>query len=221
MIGMLREAGYRGPPLGTLPCFALREPSSPGGHKCSESIRIAYFGRLASNKGVDLAIHAFADARLGDAATFDIHGDGVERDRLQAVIDSVGVASSVTLKGNYPDGEMRAQLMSSYDALVVPSQRLEGLPLVLLEAMSCGTPVLTTRVGAIPDCCEGNPDFILVDPDRASLSGGLSQLVAGLRAGAFDRERLRAFYVARFSRAAMADQWRLFLSSPRTFFDKA
>jgi glycosyltransferase involved in cell wall biosynthesis len=219
MMGMLRHQRFEGCVLGWLPCFSRppiagyrRQPSARG------DIRLAYFGRLTVNKGIDVFIGAFAEAHLHVPVTFDIYGDGPERDKLETLARSVRCEAKIDFKGFYPDGEHGAALMCDYDALVVPSQYSEGLPLVLLEAMSYGIPILTTKVGAIPDCCEDNPDFVLVDPDHASLSRGIERLVDGLRSGAFNPERLQEHYRERFSREAMGARWRQFVSAPRSFF---
>lgn len=219
MIRMLTRQGFNSAPLTSLPCLPLPRIPNYERQPHPGHARIAYFGRLAANKGVDVFLEALSDIDAEQPFSVDIHGDGNQRDKLAALAKSVRAPITVAFKGAYPRGEERVQLMCGYDALVVPSQWKEGLPLVLLEAMSYGIPVLTTNVAAISDCCDGNPDFLMVNPDRAALKGGIEMLLQGLRAGSFDTKRLQQYYETHFSYAVMTQRWREFLASPRAFFE--
>jgi glycosyltransferase involved in cell wall biosynthesis len=108
--------------------------------------------------------------------------------------------------------------MASYDALALTTLGNEGLPLVLLEAMSYGLPLLTTAVAAIPDCCSENADAIMVSPDLDGVRYGLRELARRLECGQFSPERQQRFYEATFSYTAMSRQWLECLSNPVKFF---
>jgi len=103
-------------------------------------------GNLFELKGHDLVIRALE--QLTDAALIVI-GDGPERGRLQSLARETGVAPRVRFMGAIPQVEL-PRYYSAADALVLASSR-EGWPNVLLEAMACGTPVVATRVGGIPE----------------------------------------------------------------------
>jgi glycosyltransferase involved in cell wall biosynthesis len=204
-----------------LPCF----PESPekGILKAKSrgsqgDIRLAYFGRLAGNKGLDMLLTGMADYRTSNNITLDLWGDGPERESLQRQASELGILSIVCFKGAYPTGAEGALLIASYDAMVLCSTGMEGLPLILLEAMAYGVPFLATNVGAIADCCTNNPDTILVNPDQESISKGLSQLLEKLRLGDFDAQRHKSYYDKRFSHQVMADRWRKFYKNPNQFF---
>lgn len=103
-------------------------------------------GNLVENKGQHIAIQALLD--LPDFRLV-IAGEGPERSALQTLAQKLGVSSRVLFIGRI---EQRA-LSSCYcaaDILVLPSSR-EGWPNVLLESMACGTPVVATNVGGIPE----------------------------------------------------------------------
>ena len=74
-------------------------------------------------------------------------GDGPERPRLERRINELGLQHCVRLVGSRPRAEL-VGWFSAADALLFPTHRAEGLPLVVLEALACGLPVLTTPQGA-------------------------------------------------------------------------
>ena len=165
-------------------------------------------------------LQAFHKVREALDAALDIHGDGAERSNIADEIARLELTERVRLCGRYPAGEGYARLMCGYDALILPSIHSEGLPLVLLEAMSYGLPFLSTRIGAIEDASVGNPDAFIVEPQPASLASGLLSLGVRLREGACDPARQRRYYKEHFSPDVMAARWREMLTGPREFFMK-
>lgn len=83
-----------------------------------------------------------------------IGGHGYLLDRLQGAATALGIADRIRFEGYIPD----ERLMNYYQAADVfglPTASLEGFGLIILEAMACGTPVIGTPVGAIPELLEG------------------------------------------------------------------
>ena len=204
-----------------LPCFPeppiegiLRKDYEPS----SGVIRLAYFGRLAGNKGLQLLLRALAAPIVPSKVMLYIWGIGTEEGKLKELTAELGLLDRVKFLGAYPGSEEGADLMASYDALVLCSTGAEGLPLILLEAMAYGLPFLSTNVGAIKDCCENNPDTILVQPTLEDITIGLSTLVHRIETGDFDAQRLRLFYENHFSYQVMALRWRTCFQNPINFF---
>lgn len=103
-------------------------------------------GNLVENKGHHIAIEGIAQL---PAFRLVIVGDGPERLALQTMAQTRNVASRVQFLGRV-DQDQLAKCYGAADILVLPSSR-EGWPNVLLEAMACGTPVVATQVGGIPE----------------------------------------------------------------------
>ncbi|MEQ1850959.1 MAG: glycosyltransferase family 4 protein [Chthoniobacteraceae bacterium] len=208
-------------PVGCLPCFA---EVLPGAHLArlpapGDALRFAYFGRLAENKGLCELVRAIAKVRDQINATLDIHGEGAERASIEAAIRQAGMEDSIRVCGTYPGGAAYPEMLSSYHALLLPSMWGEGLPLILLEAMSVGLPFLGTRIGAIPDAAVDNPDAMIVEPDEAGMAEGLVRMASALREGRISNARARSLYERKFSMPGMAAEWRKMLADPRGYFE--
>lgn len=176
-------------------------PAGPDPQRSGGAVRsLLAVGRLESQKGFDVLIDALAILReSGHGLRLEIAGEGSERARLQARIERAGLADDVRLLGQRDDVP---DLMRSADLFVHPA-RWEGFGLVLLEAMSAALPIVTTRVGAIPEVI--GADGLLVAPDDArALADAVASLVTdpdrAAALGAAGRERL----CRRFSPAEMA-----------------
>jgi teichuronic acid biosynthesis glycosyltransferase TuaC len=103
-------------------------------------------GNLIELKGVNIAVEALA--RVPDT-TLLIAGDGPEAQKLRGLVERLGLAARVRFLGAIPQAEL-CSYYNAADALVLASSR-EGMPNVVLEAMACGTPVIATSVGGIPE----------------------------------------------------------------------
>lgn len=111
----------------------------------SDRLNIVTVARLGKEKGVERAVQAIA--RLGsdrERLHYYIIGDGIERPRIEAIIEKEGLQEQVTLCGQMQDpyGYMQAA-----DLLLIPS-RSEAAPLVIGEAACLGTPVLSTMTSS-------------------------------------------------------------------------
>lgn len=114
-----------------------------------------WVGRLAVAKAVDVFVEALQFTRdLPIVAS--IIGDGEDGPMAKARAEALQLADRIHWHGFVPDA---ASMLSAYDVLVM-SSRSEGTPIILLEAMAAGTPLVVTAVGGIPD---------VVDPTQALL----------------------------------------------------
>jgi glycosyltransferase involved in cell wall biosynthesis len=129
-------------------------------------------GRLAPEKDQALLVDAMAPL-LSARRRLVIVGDGAEGDALRARIAGIPGREYVHMLGERKDVE---SILASLDAFALTS-RTEGLPLVLLEAMATGLPVLSTAVGGIPDLLEdGVTGFLVPAGQRAPLTDRLASL---------------------------------------------
>lgn len=130
-----------------------------------EIVRIGFVGRLSQLKNPIRFIEmAEIVKRQLDNTRFIIVGDGEQRLLVEECIKENHMEDCVDMKGfvSNPKAEMR-----NLDVLVISSDS-EGTPLVLLESMSYGIPVVSTRVGAIPLVIDNEIDGILAEDLKSS-----------------------------------------------------
>ena len=111
------------------------------------SYDVSFCGRLVSNKGLLEVIQAVA--KLRDVRLLVI-GDGPERQRAERLAARLGIGKRVTFLGWLPSQEAVSGALQTARIFVMNS-RSEGGPRVALEAMGCGMPIITTRVGVMPE----------------------------------------------------------------------
>jgi glycosyltransferase involved in cell wall biosynthesis len=122
---------------------------------------VGYIGRLSEEKGVLNFIKAIPEIiEKENEIEFLVGGDGQLRDKIERYLEEKDLNDKVELKGWIPHDEL-PNYLNELKLLVLPSYT-EGLPNSMLEAMACGTPVLATPVGAIPDVIrDGETGFIM------------------------------------------------------------
>lgn len=117
-------------------------------------------GRLCEQKNfIDLISAAAVVNSRNRKWRLVIAGDGPDRSKLESLIAGCDLIDRVTLPGNILE---MPQLMAAVDAFIM-SSLWEGLPLVLLEAMAAGLPVIGTRIPGIMDVVRDGSEGILVD----------------------------------------------------------
>jgi len=139
--------------------------------------RVVCVGRLCEAKGQWLLVEAARLLALR-AASFEIAivGEGPLRADLEARIARHGLGERVRLLGALPEESVKQQIREAR-ALVLPSFA-EGLPVVIMEALALGRPVLSTTVAGIPELVEPGVTGWLVAPgDPAALADALEQLL--------------------------------------------
>ncbi|MCL4188780.1 MAG: glycosyltransferase [Rhodobacteraceae bacterium] len=139
-------------------------------------LRLLCVGRLAEQKGQLLLVDAFARLLVRHpAARLVLAGDGPMRGQLEAAIAARGLAGQVAITGWVDEGRVRAELAASH-ALVLPSFA-EGLPVVIMEAMAAGRPVVSTLVAGIPELVlPGRTGWLVPAGDAAALAAALEEL---------------------------------------------
>ncbi len=144
---------------------------------------VLYVGRLLRIKGPHHLLRAFP-AVLGrfPHALLVVVGDGEERTELETLAHGLGLDGRVRFAGARPHGDV-IRFMRAADVFVLPSL-VESFGIVLLEAMSCGLPVVASRVMGIPYLVEDGENGFLVPPgDEAALADRITALLQdrGLR----------------------------------------
>ena len=138
---------------------------------CRSGHTIGAIGRLSPEKGFDILLDAvYAVAKTQPEVRLVILGEGAERAALEAQIKKLGLEDRVLMPGYV--GNARDYL--PFFKMFVISSLTEGLPMVLLEAMRAGTPVISTAVGGIADALENGKAGTLV---KGGDVNGLSEAI--------------------------------------------
>lgn len=184
------------------------EPSHrapPAREAGGEPLRLLFVGNLSARKGVPELLRALAMAPLAQMSLQLTLAGGGELQAFRALATALGLGDRVRFEGWAPQARV-AQLMSESDLLVLPSHD-EGLPLVILEALACGVPVVCTPVGEIPYMLKDGVHARFVPPGDVT---GLARTLASLLADRTQREALarqgRSLYETAFSLPRFFDQ---------------
>jgi glycosyltransferase involved in cell wall biosynthesis len=175
------------------------QPERYDGERRGSGQRLLFVGRLAGVKGVSVLFEAlesiaprFPDLQL------TLIGDGLERADLEKEAQARGLGGAVTFAGYRSQAEV-AEALREADMLILPSFA-EGVPVVLMEAMAAGIPVVTTRVAGIPELVEDGVSGLLVPPgDTDALADAISALLADPARRARMGEKGRAKVVSEFN----------------------
>jgi len=127
-----------------------------------KKFRIGFAGRLVAVKRVDILIETarcFINARMDHEISFHIFGDGPLRDSLEILSQRLGTRNIVHFEGHCDDILAKLQ---EVDAIIITSDH-EGLPMILLEAMALGLPIVSHAIGGIPKVLDYGNCGILVN----------------------------------------------------------
>lgn len=171
-------------------------PRAGIGKRRADPLRLVSVGRLHPVKGYGVLLDAMGLLkRRGVGVTLTMIGDGPMRERLEALVRSHDLGDRVTFAGALAPERVRDALLES-DAMAL-SSFMEGVPIVLMEAMACGLPVVATRVGGVPELVEDGVSGLLAPPgDAEAFAEAIERLVScDLRAmGRAGRARVERDY---------------------------
>lgn len=178
--------------------------------------RLLFVGRLVPYKGCQDLIHAFG--RLYDTwpnLSLDIVGDGFYRDELELLVDHLKVADRVRFRG-WMEGDNLAQIYRQADVLVAPSYE-EAFGLTVVEAMSAGTTVIASRIGAFLELVEDNRSGLLArDHDPGDLADQISRVLENSNFASQLAERARRDVLPRYAWTALVPQTEAFYNAALT-----
>lgn len=143
----------------------------------ASKVKLLCVGRLSAAKGQVLLVQACAQLRdQGLDFSLTLVGDGPDRQRIEQTIASLQLGSHICLTGSLNQEAVKAHFAQA-DVFVLPSLA-EGIPVVLMEAMSSGVPCVSTPVNGIPELLEHDCTGLLATPgDVDSLTRQLARLI--------------------------------------------
>lgn len=166
--------------------------------KANRPFEILCIGRLTPAKGQHILLAAVAELlQRGRQVHLRIVGDGLDRQSLERHATSLGLGPHMTFEGPVAPDRTR-DFYAACDVFVLPSFA-EGVPVVLMEAMAMGVPVISTTVAGIPELIESERDGLLVPPsDSAQLANAIERLMTDaelrLRLSVNARDRIERQY---------------------------
>ena len=140
--------------------------------------RMGYIGVIAPHKGVHVLVEAFRRV-LDPGIKLDVHGSlsvapaYVERLRAAAAGDP-----RVRFHGAFPEGA-QARILAGLDLVAVPSVWWENSPLVVLEALAEGVPVVASAIGGLPEIVPDRAGVLVPPGDADALSAVIAEAAAG------------------------------------------
>jgi L-malate glycosyltransferase len=152
-------------------------------------------GNLLPIKGHEFLIRAVAEVCSKNSnVSLRIIGDGPLRSELEALVLALSIEANVDFLGEVDAKIIKSEMLNA-DALVLPS-RFETFGVVLIEAMACGLPVVSTACGG-PDAIVDEDSGILVEPeDTSELVRGLNWALKNVRK--MDSAKIRESAIERF-----------------------
>ncbi len=145
----------------------------------AEIVFVGSLRRSHRHKGLHILLRAFSEVRKTLPCRLRIVGAGDAEPDYRALSEQLGVGKETDFLGAISNDELRA-VYSSSDVAVLPSLNpAEGFGMVLTEAQACGTPVIGSRVGGIPEALREGETGLLVPPDDVpALSEALLRLLS-------------------------------------------
>ncbi|MCP3926354.1 MAG: glycosyltransferase family 4 protein [Desulfobacterales bacterium] len=142
------------------------KPKNPIG----KVLKIGSLGRFVEKKGFDTLVKTALELKKnGVEFTMEIAGDGPYYKEIYILISKLKLTSNVFLTGKISHNKV-ADFLSNLDIFILPCKKdsrgdMDGIPVVLMEAMLCGTPVISTNISGIPELIKNGKTGICISPD--------------------------------------------------------
>jgi glycosyltransferase involved in cell wall biosynthesis len=164
--------------------------------------QILFLGAFIKRKGIYDLINALK--QISNDCHLHLCGAG-EDEAVQTLIDELSLSDSVTNHG-WVNTKQKTQLLSECSVFILPSYN-EGLPMVIIEAMACEIPVISTPVGGIPEVIiEGETGYLVEPGDIGAISSKLSTVLDNSGASQVT-DKAKKYYNAHFSSKTILPKW--------------
>jgi len=165
-------------------------------HKDGKIFTISTVARLYVTKGLTYLLDTAALVKkTHPQVEFKVYGEGELRGELLAKAENLGLNGKDIFVGAFTSREDLTRIMAGTDIFLL-SSILEGQPLVIVEAMAYGCPIVSTNVGGIPELISDDVNGLLCAPEKPEC---LAEKIKALVDDSATRERLgraaREFYV--------------------------
>jgi len=140
-------------------------------------------GRLIAKKGfADLICACGLIAERGKSFRCEIIGEGPLENELRGQIERLNLQNRVALSGAKPQGEVRQRLAAAnvfvLPSIIDPEGGMDNLPTVIMEAMATALPVVSTKIGGIPEMViENETGFLLEPADASALADAIEKVI--------------------------------------------
>ena len=157
--------------------------------------RILVVAALTKVKGIDYLLRALALVKQqGNRFILLVAGDGPDRTALSSLAYELGISEDIFILGNRTKPEV-AELMRQVDFLALTS-RWDNQPVVVLEAMASGLPVLVSRVGGIPEVVSAKQGQLVEVADIGDIANKLEHMLN--HSQDYSSEQISAYARSRF-----------------------
>lgn len=187
-----------------LPCFSnaelivLKDRPLP--------LSLVYVGRLAENKGLVEFLQNSSEVLKNHNILFKIYGDGPAKNDIGITIRKKNLSNLVSLEGAFEQKDLQG-ILSSHSGLILPSKYNEGLPLVLVEAMSAGLPMFFSNVGAMSDITDRPLGLFCFDINSVSYTGALDEWIVSLKNNEFSKAQIQLNFERSYSNNVVSKIW--------------
>lgn len=147
----------------------LNEYKFVGTQPSNSVLKIGTLGRLVEKKGFDVLLNAAAIIKK-NRVKFELHiaGSGPEKDNLVALADQLGISENIRWEGSMSN-EKVSEWLQTLDVFALACKQdrngdMDGIPVVLMEAMATGIPVISTEISGIPELIKNGLSGMLAKP---------------------------------------------------------
>lgn len=188
--------------ISSIPCFSRKVEVNPV-IKNGKKLRFGYYGRFLPEKGIDTICKLSSDPEL-EHIEFHLWGEGEHYP--PSFFKNFPL---MHIHGPFSGEKELTKVISSLDALLLISKS-EGLPIILLEAMSAGLPWLATDPGGIPEIALDKyaTRIIPVSSNYEQVKASVISLSNDILGGKVSRDSQKELYMEKFSPSALVIQWR-------------